>query len=92
MSGLGYHLVFPEPKGLLAKYPNAAGKHVIKKRSGDYEVHFEHWVTFTRNNDVRPGDGSGSFEKFIAPPVQGAEAARQVHERHRGRPDEGIGA
>lgn len=67
MSGLGYHLVFPEPKGLLAKYPNAAGKHIIKKRSGDYEVHFEHWVTFTRNNDVRPGDGSGSFEKFIAP-------------------------
>lgn len=54
LSGQGYHLLVPVPQAVLAKYPAAATKTVLKHPEKHFEVLFEHWVTFTRNTIDEP--------------------------------------
>lgn len=61
MSGKGYHLLIPIPTALLEKYPNAQNKTKLQHKQKYFEVHFEHWLTFTANqiqlkgnNDITP--------------------------------------
>ena len=49
MSGKGYHLLIPYPQDILAKYPIAAKKSVLKNKKKGFELLFNHWVTFTGN-------------------------------------------
>lgn len=48
MSGQGLHIVIPYPQDLLERYPNAQ-RRTLKSSDKTWELHFEHWVTFTRN-------------------------------------------
>lgn len=55
MSGKGIHMVFPLPKDILNKYPNAQTKRVFKdKQNGYYEILLNHYITFTGNIIQRP--------------------------------------
>lgn len=49
MSGKGIHLLLIRPDEILAQYPDADKKSVMKEQHGWYEVLIEHWVTFTAN-------------------------------------------
>lgn len=53
MSGHGYHIVIDYPEKLLQQYPNAR-KSTSKHDTGTYELHLQHWVTFTRRAIARP--------------------------------------
>lgn len=59
LSGKGYHLVFPVPAEI-DKYPNAKAKKVWKNAKEHYEIHLEHYVTFTRRM-LPDADGKKSF-------------------------------
>lgn len=64
LSGKGYHLWFPLPANF-ADFPEAAKKVVLKEQHRWYEIHLEHWVTFTRNI-LPPSSGTASLEAFYA--------------------------
>lgn len=66
MSGKGYHLVFPLPKHIIKKYPNAMQKIVMKENHGYYEILLNHWCTFTRNMlPDAPESSTDNFEEFF---------------------------
>lgn len=49
MSGHGLHLIFPFPKHILEKYPNAINKASLQSENKDYEILLaDHFVTFMR--------------------------------------------
>lgn len=54
MSGHGIHLIFPYPAAILAKYPKAQNKIVLKHPDGWYEILMEHYVTFTARQLPEP--------------------------------------
>lgn len=67
MSGHGLHLVIDYPHDLLMEYPNAR-KTTVKAKDGTYEVHLQHWITFTRNVVEKPADwGTMTVEKALGP-------------------------
>jgi hypothetical protein len=67
MSGKGLHLIVPYPEDLLIRYPNAR-KSTSKHESGTYELHLQHWVTFTRRTIERPDTwGTVSLEEALTP-------------------------
>ena len=68
LSGKGYHLVLPINlfENLFEKYPNASKKAVIKKKNKDFELLFEHWVTFTRDTkNIPPATGTITVEELF---------------------------
>lgn len=67
MSGHGLHLVIPYPEELLIRYPNAR-KSTSKHSSGTYEMHLQHWITFTRRAIEQPDTwGTISLEEALTP-------------------------
>lgn len=67
MSGKGYHLIYPVPGSLMRKYKETAQRSVVKEPHKYYEVHFEHWVTFTMNQVVPPDSPAHTLEAIIEP-------------------------
>lgn len=67
LSGKGLHIVIPYPSSLLERYPNAQ-RRTLKASDKTWELHFEHWVTFTRAT-IEPGPtwGTISFEEALEP-------------------------
>ena len=67
MSGHGLHIVIPYPSELLERYPNAQ-RRTLKAPDKTWELHFEHWVTFTRDM-IEPGPtwGTVSFDEALEP-------------------------
>lgn len=77
LSGKGWHLFFPVPRGVMAKYPAAQKKTILKEPHGWYEVLLVHAVTFTRNAFAR-SDGTEPFE-----PVMESLCAKAVERTFR---------
>ena len=53
LSGKGIHLLFKIPKNF-EDYPVAMKKTVLRAKDGTYEMHLNHWVTFTGNQIEKP--------------------------------------
>lgn len=65
MSGKGYHLIFKLPD-LINNYPDLKVKRVWKSPEKDYELLFNHTITFTRDTkDIPKSNQSESFDKFF---------------------------
>lgn len=64
MSGKGYHLVFPLPEDIWAKYPAIHNKVALKEKHKNYEILINHMVTFTRNY-IEPPYDPASMDEFI---------------------------
>ena len=59
LSGKGYHLIYPLPD-CINEYPDAINKKSFKEKKW-YEIHLEHWITFTRNTIPASTGAESSF-------------------------------
>lgn len=64
LSGKGIHLLFKTPKNF-EDYPVAVKKTVLKAKNRTYEMHLNHWVTFTGNQIAKPAKMETSIEKIF---------------------------
>lgn len=64
MSGKGYHLVFDLPEKIFNSYPIARKKKRWIGEKNQYEVHFAHYITFTRRM-LPPSPNLIPFEPFF---------------------------
>lgn len=79
MSGKGYHIIIEYPESLLQQYPNAR-KSTSKHQSGTYEMHLQHWITFTRRVVPKTKSwGTISVEEALGPLCSQQKAPIVVH-------------
>ena len=77
MSGKGYHLICPLPAGFSSQTPRR-----LRHDSGDFEILFEHWVTFTHNTIDVPQSKQPTSLDTIYDELMETHMQRQVAKRH----------
>ena len=64
LSGKGIHLLFKTPKNF-EEYPVAMKKTILKAKNKTYEMHLNHWVTFTGNQIAKPAKLETNIEEIF---------------------------